>query len=149
MAVEAIGRPEEAGLAAALMRLSRFVLNLFAEVSRELELTPQQSQLLWRLLGGPVGMAELGRALHLGKSSVTGLVDRVERRGLVERVTDPRDRRAFQVRLTWDGARLATDSHRELTARLEKLTDELSPADRERLVAVIGDLMAGDGGACF
>ncbi|WP_037065310.1 MarR family winged helix-turn-helix transcriptional regulator [Pseudonocardia acaciae] len=140
---ELTGQPERIGLAAALVRLSHVVLHLYGEVSRELGLTPQQAQLLCQLIAGPVGMADLGRALHLGKSGVTGLVDRLERRALVARATDPRDRRAFRITLTPEGARLADEAHREVTARLDKLTGELAPADRDRLVDAIGNLMAG------
>ncbi|MBO0830375.1 MAG: MarR family transcriptional regulator [Actinobacteria bacterium] len=65
-------------------------------------LTPQQTQLLCILRNGPVGMGELGRLLHLGKSSLTGLIDRVERHGLVIRVPDEDDRRALKAAVTGD-----------------------------------------------
>ena len=64
----------QTGLAEALMRLSQLVAHVFADVSRGRDLTPQQAQLLCTLLEGPVGMTELGRLLHLEKSSLTGLV---------------------------------------------------------------------------
>lgn len=141
---ERTGQLEQAGLAAVLVRLSHLVQHLFSEVNKEFGLPPQQAQLLCHLVAGPVGMAELGRALHLGKSSVTGLVDRIERRGLAVRTPDPRDRRAFLITLTDAGARLAEDSHREVTARLEKLAGELPPDDYARLVSVIERLAAGN-----
>ena len=53
-------------------------------------------------------MLDLARHLGLGRSSVTGLVDRAAARGLVERVTAPGDGRGVHVWLTADGrARLA------------------------------------------
>jgi len=114
---------------------------VFSEVSRGRDLTPQQAQLLCTLIGGPVGMTELGRLLHLEKSSLTGLVDRVERRGLVARTRDPSDRRASQVALTGQGARLAAQSHGDVTARLEALARGLAPAERKRLASAIAQLL--------
>jgi DNA-binding MarR family transcriptional regulator len=134
----------QTGLAAALMRLSHVVAHVFADVSRSRDLTPQQAQLLCTLIEGPAGMSELGRLLHLEKSSLTGLVDRVERRGLVLRTRDPSDRRASQVGLTGQGARLAAESHEDVTARLEALAGELAPADRKRLAAVIATMLDRD-----
>jgi DNA-binding MarR family transcriptional regulator len=129
------------GLAAELMRLSQLVAHVFADVSRSRDLTPQQAQLLCTLIEGPVGMSELGRLLHLEKSSLTGLVDRVERRGLVLRTRDPGDRRASQVALTGQGARLAAESHEDVTARLEGLAGELAPVDRKRLASAIAMML--------
>jgi DNA-binding MarR family transcriptional regulator len=128
---------EELGLADALVRLSHLVQRVFAEVSREHDLTPQQAQFLCRLIGGPVGMADLGRSLHLEKSSLTGLVDRAERRDLVARVRDAHDRRACRVELTDHGASLAAETHKGVTARLETLAGELGAADKGMLTSVI------------
>jgi DNA-binding MarR family transcriptional regulator len=133
---------EETAFADALVRLSHLVQQVFAEVSRCHDLTPQQTQLLCRLAGGPIGMTELSRSLHLEKSSLTGLVDRVERRGLVARTRDSRDRRACQVELTDEGARLAVRSHEDIRARLEKLAAGLSLTDRTRTSSVIASILA-------
>lgn len=61
------------------------------------------------------------RALGLTSGSVTALLDRLERRGLVRRCADPADRRALRIELCEDGARLlegANASLAELTGRL-------------------------------
>ncbi|MEV6156208.1 MarR family transcriptional regulator [Nonomuraea sp. NPDC052129] len=129
------------GFAAALVRMSHLVQHEFADVSREYDLTPQQAQLLCMLIDGPVGMTELSKLLHLEKSSLTGLVDRVERRGLVIRIAAPRDRRACQIELTAQGARLANDSHGEITRRLDAAAEALSQDDRQRLPVVIAQLL--------
>ena len=69
---------ESADLATALIRLCFVVQRVFNEASRRYGLTPQHAQLLGVLAGGPVGMAELGEALRLEKSSLSGLIDRAE-----------------------------------------------------------------------
>jgi DNA-binding MarR family transcriptional regulator len=134
---------EEQGLAVALVRLTHLVQHLFADVARCYELTPQQAQLLCLLVDGPVGMAELGRLLRLEKSSLTGLVDRAERRGLVARARDSRDRRACRIELTDHGADLAVRAHQGVTDRLDEATAELPTAERELLTSVIARIVTG------
>ncbi|GAA3718503.1 MarR family transcriptional regulator [Nonomuraea antimicrobica] len=128
---------EDTKLATALVRLAHLVTRVYAEVSKEFELTPQQIQLLCMLLGGSTGMTEMSRALGLEKSSMTGLVDRAERRGVVVRVRDQRDRRACGIELTEQGREIAHDAHRKVTARVEGLIGEIDPGDRERLESVL------------
>lgn len=124
-------------LAASLVRLSHEVQHVFTDVSREHDLTPQQAQLLCVLAAGPHRMTQLTRMLHLEKSSVTGLVDRVERRGLAERMRDGHDRRACSVALTAEGKRLAHRVHDAVVRRLAGVLDGISAADAERLTSVL------------
>ncbi|MBP2186923.1 MarR family winged helix-turn-helix transcriptional regulator [Amycolatopsis magusensis] len=131
---------EPMDLATALVRLSHLVQRVFTEVSRDHELTQQQAQLLCALIAGPVGMTELGRTLHLEKSSITGLVDRVERRGLVTRVRDDHDRRACRIALTEKGAELGERSHEGVVERLDELTADLPAGTRELLAAALSGL---------
>jgi DNA-binding MarR family transcriptional regulator len=133
---------EEIGFATALVRLSHLVQHTFTDVSRDHDLTPQQAQLLCLLIDGPVGMSELGRALRLEKSSLTGLVDRVQRRGLVARVPDENDRRACRIALSPEGARLGREVHENVTAALENLGGQLKPEARTDLTASVVRLLA-------
>jgi DNA-binding MarR family transcriptional regulator len=133
---------EEIGFATALVRLSHLVQHTFTDVSRDHDLTPQQAQLLCLLIDGPVGMSELGRALRLEKSSLTGLVDRVQRRGLVARVPDENDRRACRIALSPEGARLGREVHENVTAALENLGGELKPEARTDLTSSVVRLLA-------
>jgi DNA-binding MarR family transcriptional regulator len=50
-----------------------------------------------------LSMRDLGRAVVISKSGLTGLVDRMQRAGLVERRPDPDDRRVIHVALTREG----------------------------------------------
>jgi DNA-binding MarR family transcriptional regulator len=132
------------GFTEALVRLAHLVQVVFGDVSREHDLTPQQAQLLCLLVGGPVGMTELTRSLHLEKSSLTGLVDRAEKRGLVVRIRDARDRRACLIELTCDGARIAVQAHNGVAERLETLAGGLPPEHRELLAGVIDGILTED-----
>lgn len=130
------------GLADSLVQLAHLVDRVFAKVSRDHDLTPQQVQLICMLIDGPVGMGELGRLLHLEKSSMSGLVDRVSRRGLVERVPDQQDRRACRIALTPDGRRTGRRTHEQVVAQLETAASALSAGERRSLVTIIGTLAA-------
>jgi DNA-binding MarR family transcriptional regulator len=67
-------------------------------------ITAVQSGALYYLLDKDGCMlSELSRALMLDKSAITGLVDRLEDKGLVERRTIPSDRRAMTIYLTEEG----------------------------------------------
>jgi DNA-binding MarR family transcriptional regulator len=122
--------------------MSHLVQRVFSEVSREHGLPPQQLQLLCMLIDGPVGMSELCRLMNLERPSMTGLVDRVEKRRLVARASDLADRRACLVTLSGKGRRLAVAAHDDVTARLESITEGLDPNDRDRLAAVTTRILA-------
>ncbi|MBE1592252.1 MarR family winged helix-turn-helix transcriptional regulator [Nonomuraea angiospora] len=141
-ATDAGARPGP-GFAATLVRMSHLVQHVFADVSRERDITPQQAQLLCVLTSGDgIGMTDLSRLLHLEKPSLTGLVDRAERRGLVRRVRDDADRRACRVELTSEGEDLAVRVHGEIVSRLEALAADLPGEDRLRVADTLTILLA-------
>jgi DNA-binding MarR family transcriptional regulator len=129
--------PPGPDLATGLVRLARLVDRVFAQASAAHGLTVAQARLLCILAERPRGMAELARLLGIDKAGITGLVDRVERRGLAERTAVPQDRRALRVRLTEPGQHDAVAVHDDVCARLDALTAGLAPADRERFRQVI------------
>jgi DNA-binding MarR family transcriptional regulator len=131
----------EIGVVTALVRSSFLVNAVYAESGREHGLTPQQGQLLCVLMVQPYGMGELGAMLGLAKSSLTGLVDRTERNGMVRREPDPQDARAVRVALTPRGGRLAEAFYAETCRRIEKLPAGLSAADRDTLASLLGRIV--------
>ncbi|MFD1936734.1 MULTISPECIES: MarR family winged helix-turn-helix transcriptional regulator [Nonomuraea] len=126
------------GTVAALVRSTFLVNAVYADSAREYGLTQQQGQLLCVLMAQPYGMSELGAVLGLAKSSLTGLVDRTERNGLVQRASDPQDSRAVRVALTRRGAKLADEFYTETCRRVEELTSGFAPAERDALAALLG-----------
>lgn len=106
-------------------------------VAAELELSTAQCEVLRRLPPRrPLTMGELARSLACDASNVTGLVDRLESRGLVERRASRRDRRVKVIALTREGGHVRA----RLVARLSRPPDpisRLSDADRERLTAIL------------
>ena len=126
------------GVVAGLVRSAFLVNAVYAESGREHGLTPQQGQLLCVLMAQPYGMSELGAMLGLAKSSLTGLVDRTERNGLVRREPDPRDTRAVRVALTPRGSGLAEEFYAETCRRIDRLAAGLSDAERGTLARLLG-----------
>src|SRR5438105_14846134 len=79
----------------------------FAEVVADLDLAPMQARALHELdVEPPISMRELAERLRSDPSNVTGLIDRLEARGLVERRPDPKDRRVKGLALTSAGAKM-------------------------------------------
>jgi DNA-binding MarR family transcriptional regulator len=120
----------------ALAQLSFAVQELLGELAAEHDLSITQLRLLGILRDREPAMLDLARHLKLEKSSVTGLIDRAERRGLVERAPSARDGRAIHVRLTAEGRRLAEQGTAEANERLSGLLDALGARDRARLAAL-------------
>ena len=130
------------GTVAALVRSAFLVDAVYAESAREYGLTQQQGQLLCVLMARSYGMSELGAVLGLAKSSLTGLVDRTERNGLVRRAPDPQDSRAVRVALTRQGATLADAFYTGTCRRVEELTSGFAPAERDALADLLGRIVA-------
>jgi DNA-binding MarR family transcriptional regulator len=100
-------------------------------IAAEFGLTGPQARLLVQL-GDPVPMGQLAERLDCDPSNVTGMVDRLHARGLVERRADEADRRVKYLTLTPAGQRLRS----ELEARLfagRPLLARLSRGDQQIL----------------
>ncbi len=129
------------GVVTALVRSSYLVNAVYTASAREHGITSQQGQLLCVLMGRPLGMTELGETLGLAKSSLTGLVDRTAKLGLVRREPDPEDGRAVRVALTGAGTALADVFYAETCARVDVLPASLSEAERATLADLLGRLV--------
>jgi DNA-binding MarR family transcriptional regulator len=138
-----MGKPGEAqvGVVAALVRSTFLVNAVYAEAGRDHGLTPQQGQLLCVLMAQPHGMGELGAMLRLAKSSLTGLVDRTERNGLVRREAVSGDSRAVRVALTARGSTVAEEFYADACRRIDDLSTELDGAERGQLADLLGRIV--------
>jgi DNA-binding MarR family transcriptional regulator len=100
-------------------------------IAAEFGLTGPQARLLVQL-SDPVPMGQLAERLDCDPSNITGLVDRLHARGLLERRIDEADRRVKHLTLTPAGQRLRS----ELEARLfagRPLLARLSRGDQQTL----------------
>ena len=106
---DAATKPEE-GLPrqawALLFELMHAHMRNFPALAAEFELSPVQAHVLRQLGEAPLAMSTLAGYLSCDASNVTGLVDRMEARGLVERKSSEQDRRVKMLVLTAAGAAL-------------------------------------------
>jgi len=80
---------------------------------------------------------ELGRRAGLEPSTMTGLLDRMERDGLLARAPDPDDRRAHRITLTAAGRRAQKPVMRVIDRALERMFEGVPARDLETLKAVL------------
>jgi MarR family transcriptional regulator, organic hydroperoxide resistance regulator len=83
-------------------------------MAQEFDLAPQQMFALRMLGTGPRKMSELAQSMFCDNSNVTGIADRLEQRGLVERGAAEGDRRVKLLKLTDEGERMRI----EITKRM-------------------------------
>ncbi len=93
--------------------------------------------------GQPVPMSRLAELLACDASNVTGLVDRLETRGLIERRPSPGDRRVKVLDLTPTGARLRNEMLGHMTGQPLPLSS-LAPEERKMLVKLL-ERLVGEG----
>ncbi|MBW2654815.1 MAG: MarR family transcriptional regulator [Deltaproteobacteria bacterium] len=74
---------------------------------------------------------ELGKRAGLEPSTMTGLLDRMERDGLVKREPDPNDRRANRIHLTQEGVDAEVSATKVVSATLKKVFRTISKKDIE------------------
>lgn len=89
---------------------------------------------------GRLSMSRLAELLDVGLSNVTGLVDRMEERGLVSRVRVPDDRRVVLVELTDHGRRLLGEMDVLRNDLLARVLGQLEPAHRSAIAAAVARL---------
>ena len=104
-------------------------------------LSPVQCHVLHLIEPGqPMAMGRLADALSCDASNVTGLVDRLESRGLVERRPSPSDRRVKVLDLTAAGSQLRAQLLERMSGRQHPLS-RLSVADQRALVRILEKLI--------
>jgi DNA-binding MarR family transcriptional regulator len=84
---------------------------------------------------GAMAMSRLADALDVSVASATGIVDRMEQRGLVERRREPEDRRVVLVHATDAGAAIFEDVAQERRRHLRALLDRMTDAELEGFLA--------------
>jgi DNA-binding MarR family transcriptional regulator len=133
--------PTRDGLVDALAQSAFLVMGVLSRVSAEHDLSLTQLRVLAILRGRRLRMTALAEHLGLEKSTLSGLVDRAERRGLLERAPSVQDRRSVEVFLTPAGVTLAERGGAQVREWLADTVDDLSPAEQRRLQALLEKLL--------
>ena len=110
-------------------------------VASEFELSPAQCHVLHLIEPEqPIPMGQIAEALACDASNVTGLVDRLEARGLIRRRSSTADRRVKVLELTAAGTRLRSTVLERMTKPPESL-GRLSVSEQRMLVKILKRLL--------
>ena len=139
--------PSAKAITGRIVRLSSIFQRRFGEAFAELDLTEGDYGVLvaLRRSGAPFELTptELARTRMMTSGGMTAVIDRLERRSLLERVPNPADRRGSIVRLTGEG-RSVIDRAMEIHAVVEhELLTVLTDQDRESLAGLLRRLLLG------
>jgi DNA-binding MarR family transcriptional regulator len=124
-----------------LVQVSFTVIALLSRAASAHDLSLTHLRVLAILRDREPKMNELATHLGLDRSSVSGLIDRAARRGLVRRATSSDDGRAVRVRLTPDGRCLARALTDEIGGLIGPMIRSLTPADQKRLSILLNRLL--------
>lgn len=114
---------------------------IFKEHFEEYDLTPQQFGLLgflWREDG--ISQTVLSAKSQIDRTTMGGLIDRLEKEGLVVRKAHPEDRRAYRVCLTEKGKALQPELTPLAMKAQEKFIAKLAPGEVETLKTLLEKL---------
>ncbi len=131
-----------------IMRVQQIILAAVDEALRPLDLTFARYEALVLLAfsrQGSLPMGKMGDRLMLHPTSVTNIIDRLERQGLVGRLAHPTDRRTTLAEITEDGRRLVAKATEAVSATGFGL-DGLTPEEPDQLTALLRKtrIAAGD-----
>jgi DNA-binding MarR family transcriptional regulator len=99
-----------------------------------------EAHVLSGLAAGPMTVAALVETMGVKRSTLTNILDRLERRGLVSREINRNDRRSFVVRPTRGGERAANKVAAAFAAVDASLARATTPSEREAFEAVLARL---------
>lgn len=113
-----------------------------AATCEDLQFTPPQVHaLLWLGRDGMLTMGELARRLGVTEKTVTGVVDRLEREGHVQRERITMDRRVVRCRLTEAGQKTFQVLHGQLNEAMIQFLGLLDGGDRKALFRILEKLV--------
>ncbi|MCX7852477.1 MAG: MarR family transcriptional regulator [Caldilineales bacterium] len=137
-------RNEPGGLSQRLLHLNWLQHRQIARQIAAFDLTVPQFYTLITLinLGGSATMGTLSRELNQVSATMTGIVDRLVREGLVERSRSDEDRRAVLVTLTPRGYEIVEKAWAQSLNALDRMLSQMSDSERELAVRLLDALMA-------
>ena len=103
------------------------------KIGAENDLSLTQLRVMGILRDRQPRMAELADYLGLKKSTMSGLIDRAEKKGLLARTPSLEDSRAIEVFLTQEGQALVERLHLQLQESLAPMTCRLNPSEQRQL----------------
>ncbi|MGE8143403.1 MarR family winged helix-turn-helix transcriptional regulator [Novosphingobium sp. NPDC080210] len=110
----------------------------FTEELADSELTSVQMVALVAIVDSPgIDATRLSEIIDFDRATIGGVVDRLERKGLIQRVVNPEDKRSKVMRATPAGKALLDVSLPRVQRVQERILAPLSPEDRETFLRLI------------
>jgi MarR family transcriptional regulator, lower aerobic nicotinate degradation pathway regulator len=125
----------------AVVQLSFAVHEVLSRVAATYDLSVTQLRLLGILRDRTPPMSAIATHMGLDRSSVTGLIDRAERRGLVVRVASTTDARVTTVRVTPKGDEVGAELISTIATEIEAMMVGLTKTDRQVLRRVAQSIL--------
>ena len=128
-----------------LRRLHQIHYALFFEECAEFDITPVQYGLLTTLATNPdLDQNSIARELGIDRTNVADVLNRLSRRGLIERRRGKVDKRTMLARLTPEGKRVTKDMYLAMQRAQERLLEPLLPAERHGFISTLIRLIDGN-----
>jgi len=126
-----------------LSRTQKYVHQFFREELNKFDITPAQYMVLCSLweAKGQTSPTEIGEAVMLDASTIVGLLDRLEEKGLLIRTASQTDRRALIILLTNKGWALRKDVMKVIDNTNEAVLKRLTVEEREQLTNFLEKLI--------
>lgn len=126
----------------------RDVQRLFSKVLQEgigklNDITEQQWAVLKIISKKPIQMNELGHELMVSSPTITSLIDRMEKKGIVKRAEDGKDRRKIEIQLTPEGKKFYEKTRKQIMEFLQRSVSVLTPQETTELLVLLKKLKNG------
>jgi DNA-binding MarR family transcriptional regulator len=136
--------PDQRSLIDALVRASFLLTAVLSTVAAEHDLSLTLLRVGGILRDRQAKMSELAAYLGLDRSTISTLVDRAEKRGLMQRTPNPEDGRGIDVKLTPAGIALSDQIAVQVQDVLSPITAALTPAEARRATALLERMLEAE-----
>lgn len=108
------------------------------EILQDFEITPPQFDALQFLMfEGEMTISELSAKLFLAPSTITDLIDRMEKNGLVQRIRDTQDRRIVKIKVEEKGYKLQKEVIARRCVYIDNLLKEMTEENKEQFLTYL------------
>lgn len=125
-----------------IRRLQQIAVAIFLQETEATGITPVQYAALQTVANAPgIDQRTLARTIGFDTSTIAGVIDRLQSRGLMQRNTSPADRRVRQLTLTDDGRRLLAETLPGMQRAQARMLAPLPAGDRAEFMRMLRTLV--------
>jgi DNA-binding MarR family transcriptional regulator len=130
-----------------IRRLQQIAVAIFLEETQAHGITPVQYAALYAALRQPgLDQRTLASTIGFDTSTIGGVIDRLERRGLIERLASPTDRRVRLLQVTAEGEALLGEVIPAMLKAQQRIVAPLPAAERPRFLAMLKTVVEANNG---